>query len=284
MSITPRIAIKFQERVPDISLLKKVLEKDSFVQNAYLATGDFDLIIHIVGMDYVRYKHWEFAFRVGLSLYKPKVKTVTLNDMVEGFMPVRSVLIASAKVEHINKVEKLILTKLLNNSRIKLGELAAATGVSKMRVIYSINKLEEKGIIKGFRTCVQHPDKRIFLFYTEVIIPNEDHHKMSLLPFLYRVIGSENERQVTTDYSVVCDTSGYFDAVYFCNFKDGACLNEIGPEFLKKTWCNEYPNVEQCMLTELIVGMWPFNTNRYVKWRREMEAISKKPVRFTTYK
>jgi DNA-binding Lrp family transcriptional regulator len=281
----PRIiAIKFQERVPDIALLKKVLGKDPFVQNAYLATGDFDLIIHIVGMDYVKYKHWEFAFRVGLSFYKPRVKTVTLNDMVEGFMPVKSTLITRAKVERINKVEKLILTKLLDNSRIRLGELAAATGVSKMRVIYAINKLVEKGIIKGFRMCVQNPDKRIFLFYAEVIIPNENHHKMSLLPFLYKVIGSKSEGQVTSDYSVVCDTTGYFDAVYFCNFKDGVCLNETGPEFLKKAWHNEYPYVEQCMLTELITGMWPFNTNSYVKWRCEMEAISKKPIKFVTYK
>ncbi len=100
--------------------------------------------------------------------------------------------------------------------------------------------------------------------------------------FLKTIINGEQKDEVTTDYSVICDTSGHFDAVYFCNFKDGTTFNERGPNSLKRIWESESPIVEQGILTELITGKWPFNTNNYIKWPIELEEIERRPIKFET--
>ncbi len=274
------LAIKFGQ-LPPIKLLRKVLSNDPFVQNAYLATGDFDLILHVIGLNHTEYNHWEFKFRVGFSHYKIRVKTSTLDDIVEGVIPIRSKLISNSR--EINQIEKNILKELLKNSRIKLKNLAERTEVSQMKALYVIRKLQKKGIIKQFTTTIQDPDKRIFLFYTVNSIPNENHHSDSFLKFVERIINDE-QNDITTDYSVVCDTSGNFDSIYFCNFKDGMNLNKRGPNFLKDSWASEYPIIEQCILIELLVGKWPFNANRYIKWRIEMEEVENNPIRFEIYR
>lgn len=174
--------------------------------------------------------------------------------------------------------------RLTENSRVRLKELSKTTKLSQMKLIYTIKKLKKLGIIRQFTTCIQNPDKRIFLFYTIVNIPNEDHHRYALPKFLDIIINGEQEKEITTDYSIVCDTSGHFDSIYFCNFENGTALNERGPNLLKKLWTSEYPVIEQAILTELITGKWPFNANNYVRWRTVMKDLSKKPPKFEIYK
>ena len=262
------LAIKF-EKVPDLNLLKRVLEKDAFVQNAYLASGDFDLILHVIGLNHTEYNYWSYKFRLSFCRYSPVVKVVTLDNMLEGFLPVKANLVNLSK--EVNEVEKKLLIKLIDNSRIKIKDLSRVTKTSQMKTIYTIEKLKEKGIIKRFTTCVQNPSKRIFLFYTVTLMPNESHHPRLLLNFLNRIIDEEQPKQVTTDYSIECEVSGHSDLLFFCNFKDGTDLNNRGPNFLKKVWEIESPIVNQCILTEVITGSWPFNTNCYVKWKIELE-------------
>lgn len=152
-----------------------------------------------------------------------------------------------------------------------------------MKVIYKIKKLQELGIIKSFTTCVQNPDKRLFVFYGGIIIPNEFHHPTLLLNFLKKIINEEDKRDTTTDYSVVCDGSGQLDFIYFCNFKDGSTCVNRGPEFIKKAWEGEDPIIDQCILTDLIIGKWPFNSNNYVEWRKWMEKEKSNPPKYKVY-
>jgi DNA-binding Lrp family transcriptional regulator len=273
-------AVKF-ERVPDIDILRGVLEKDPFVQNAYLASGDFDLILHVIGLNHTEYNYWSYRFRLSFCRYKPRVKVATLDNMLEGFMPIRTKLISMGK--GLSDVEKKILIKLVENSRIKIKDLAESAKIPQMKAIYTINRLKGRGIIKRFTTCIQNPDKRIFLFYAVSLMPNEEHHPKLLLNFLNRIIGEEQPQQSTTDYSVECETSGHFDAIFFCNFKDGLDLNNKGPNFLKKAWESEFPIVDQCVLTEVITGSWPFNTNCYMKWATEKAKEEEKPIPIKIY-
>lgn len=275
------VAVKF-EKVPDIKLLKRILDNDPFVQNAYLGTGDFDLILDVIGLNSTEYSHWEFRFRMGFSNYKPKVKTTTLNHMIEGFFPVKSELIGRSK--EINDTEKAVLMELIEDSRIKIKHLAKKVKLSQMKVIYAIKKLKERGIIKQFTTTIQNPDKRILLFYSVNAIPNQNHHPTLFLRFARKIINEEQNTNITTDYSVICDTTGCFDVIHFCNFKDGASFNERGPDFLKKAWEGEYPIIEQCVLTGLITGQWPFNTNNYENWRKYVINDETSPVKFDIYK
>jgi len=275
------IAVKFQDRVPDIALLKKVFGSDPVVQDAYLSSGDFDLLLIVIGQNNVDYEHWEFIFRIGFSRYKPQVKTSTLNHFMEGFIPINSKLIRLSS--EIDKGERIILERLIENSRIRIKDLSRETKLSESRVIYIINNLKEKGIIRKFTACVQNPVNRILLFYSVVLFIGGDHHPDLLPSFLNKIINEEPINQITTSYSTVCDTSGAFDCIYFCNFSNGTILNERGPAFLKNAWKKEEPKTEQCLLTELIAGKWPFNTNSYVNWNAALEKIINKPVKFKVY-
>ncbi len=274
------ITVKF-EKVPQIKLLRKILEKDQFVQNAYVASGDYDLILHIIGFNRIEYENWEFRFRIGFSNYKPVVKTATLNHFIEGFMPIKYGLIL--KSDRINKDEKTVLAELVKNSRIKVKELAKTSKLPEMKVIYIIDKLQKSGIIKQFISTVQNPDKRIFLLYTINIMITGNHHPKLLLRFLDKIIGEEKVNRATTDYSVVCDTSGYFDSVYICNFEDGTAMNNRGPNFLKNVWESESPRIGQSILIEVVTGKWPFNLNNYIKLKVEKRMEEEKPIIFPVY-
>lgn len=261
----PRIiTVKFQESVPEIELLKKTLEKDPFVQNAYLAAGDFDLILHIVAFGQANYIGWLFGFRVKFSHYKPVVKVVTLDDVAEGFMPINSIAIKRSDV--INESEKALLLKLTENSRKKVKHLAKETGLSQMKIIYLMKSLYDKKIIRKFTTCIQRPDKRIWMFFTISLMPSEDHKPQLQTRLINEIARGEDERGITTDYSVVYDTSGHFDSVLFCNFKSGIELEHRGPGLFDRLWKTESPKFEKAMLISIITGILPFNKNSYVEW------------------
>lgn len=274
------IAIKFGDKVPDIILLKKVLGGELFVQNAYMATGDFDLILHVIASNQVEFNYWLYKIRMNFCRYKPRIKIATLDYFIEGFLPVQNKLIE--KTGNLKDCERKILLKLNENSRAKIKDIAKALNVSEMKVIYSIDKLIKKGIIKKFTTCIQKPEKRIFMFYGVSIILNEQHHSMFSVKFLNKILNMDKAEDITNDYSVVSETSGNFDFIYFCNFRDGESFNEIGPNFIKNTWASEFPELEQCILTTLIVGKWPFNKNGYVRLSKERD-LEMKPSSIKVY-
>ena len=256
-------AIKFDAR-PEVKTLKNRLIKDHYVQNAYLATGDFDLILHVICTSEVEYIKWLFKFRVEFSNYRSIIKVATLNDVAEGFMPIRNELIKYSN--KINETEKKIMKVLLSNSRIRQKSLIRQTNITQMRVIYVLKKLVERGIIRRFTATIQNPNNKIFLFFALVIIPNQ-HHKPQLQASLIKeIINRKEVNQLTTDYSVVYDTSGHFDSVFFCNFKDGASLDNSGPNLFNRVWESEYPKIEKAILTDLVIGKWPFNNNAYKHW------------------
>lgn len=264
------IAIKFESGVPETKLLKRVLEKEPFVQNAYAATGDFDLLLHVVASNHMDFNYWLYRIRFGFCRYKPRVRVSMLDNMLEGFLPIRPGLLE--KSDRISPSEKRLLRELIVNSRARVKDMAKAAKISEMKVIYTMNKLKNKGVIKSFTSCIQKPEKRIFLFYMASLIANEDHHPKSLMRFLDRVISEEDQTEATNDYAVECEASGASDILFFCNFRDGSTMSERGPDFLAKAWKSESPIVERCILTDAIVGRWPFSKNGYVRWAKEMEV------------
>lgn len=276
------VAIRFENKVPEIGLLKRVLEKEPFVQNAYVATGDFHLVLHVVASDHLEYNRWLYRMRFGFSRYKPRVMVSTLDGIVEGFLPARPALIG--KSGRLSSPERKLLCRLIEDSRTRVKDLAKVAGISEMGVIYTISKLKERGVIRGFTSCIQNPEKRLFLFYMVNLIPNEDHHPKALLRFLDRIIDEENPEDVTNDYALVCETSGSSDILFFCNFRDGITMSRRGPDFLKEAWKSESPAASQCILTDVIVGMWPFSKNGYVNWERGRELERKaKPEDLPVY-
>ncbi len=270
------VCIKFETR-PNIENLKRYLEKNEYVQNAYLGYGDYDLIIHAVSLDNIG-RNLTFMFSVGMSKYHAHAEASSLDKLDDGFLPYSPNVIEHSTTLKPN--DKKVLLALLQNSRIPLSEIVKKTGMSAPRILYIINKLKKKGIIRKMTCTVQKPDKKLFIFYTQQSDYLPEHKNGLLQNFLKAILDKENANELTTDYSVVCETSGQFTTAFFCNFMDTAAYAEIGPELLKKCWAPEHPVVKSCILTHVLKGKWPFQKNGYAFWKPELKRLNSHKIKY----
>lgn len=264
------IAIKFAT-MPSIDVLKERFQKDIFVQDAYLGSGDFDLLLYVVGLTNRDFNIWQFKFRVDFSEYKPNVKISTLNYYTIGFFPLRNELLGESTM--LNENEKKVLLLLNENSRIKLAELVKRSKLTQMRVIYIMKKLKEKGIIKKYTTLMQQADKRLFVAYSCIHTPTKWHNKL-LLNF-FEEMTKEDLHEVTNDYGLMCDANGFCDLFFMCAFENGEVAAKRGPEILKTLWKDEDAKVEKLILTSLLVGKWPFHLEGYNQQLRHITEMKK---------
>ncbi|MCL5239546.1 MAG: winged helix-turn-helix transcriptional regulator [Candidatus Marsarchaeota archaeon] len=261
------VTIKFGV-TPSIDILRNKLQGDFFVQDAYLSSGDFDLILYVVGLTPEDFVKWQFKLRIDLSEYKPKLSVSDVNMYMDGFLPVRSELISSS--EALSTIDKRVLVALNDNSRIKMKELAKTTRLSPTSVFYTMNKLKEKGIIKKYSALTQNPDKRLLVAYTFGLTPVKEHNSLSLN--LSKAIIAENYHEATNDYCVAVNTNGAADTFCFCTFKDGEALSKRGPNLAQAIYRKEEPITNQALLTGLIAGLWPFHLESH---RKHLEYLEK---------
>ena len=252
------ITIKFEER-PGLDFLKQRFEKDIFVQDVYSAEGDFDLLLYVIGLTPTEFAAWQWKLRIDLKKYKPLLKISTADNFVIGFLPLRNQLIEMS--DKLSGVEKKILTELNENSRIKLNELIKRSKTTQMKVIYAMKKFKKEGIIKKYTALVQNPTKRIFLAFTILFSPNENHSKLRSV-FLKELV-KEDLHSATSDYSVILDTVGAYDSIYICTFDSGEGLSRIGPDMQKSVFSDEAPKIDRAVLTGVITGKWPFHLDDY---------------------
>lgn len=252
------ITVKF-ERQPEIKTLKEKLNKEIFIQNAYLTTGDFDLLLYVVGLTHKDFHIWQFNLRKNMSEYKPTFRFSTLDEFFIGFLPMRSDFLRESTV--LSPVEKEILSLLNDNSRMRLKDIVKKTKVDQSKVIYVIKKLKQMGIIKRFTALTQNPNKRIIMAYNILITPGKDHEKLSLN--FSKELLNENFKEITNDYSIMANTTGAFDGFEMCNFESGEKLAQRGPELVQKLWAQENPKIEKAILVGALVGKWPFHLERY---------------------
>ncbi len=261
------ITIKFGS-VPSADFLKKKLQDDFFVQDAYLASGDFDLLLYVVGLTPEDFQRWQFKLRLEFSEYKPRVNVSDVNMYMDGFLPIRSEIIASSTV--LSDVEKRVLTALNDNSRIKMKELARKSRLSPSSVFYIMNKLRERGVIRKYSALTQNPSKRLLLAYSAEFTPVKEHESLSLAAS--KAILAESYHEVANDYCVVINTNGAVDAFYICTFQDGMTLSKRGPNLIQTAFRKEEPVTKQALLTGLLVGLWPFHLESH---KKHLEYIEK---------
>ena len=249
------ILVKFSER-PSIEIIKSELANDPYVQNAYLAEGDFDLLLHVVGLSQREFGAWQWKFRLKFSKQGATLYVADISRLIIGFLPLRNEVIEKSPV--LSKSEKQILMLLNSNSRMKLVEIAKKLKVKDLdRILYIIRKLKSMGIIKKFSALTQNPDKRLFYAYTAYVNPTEEHGKLKIE--FFKGITSGLDTEIISEYNMVLDAQGFFDIIFICAFKDGEALAKRGPDLLKALWSKENPVIKKAILTGIIVGEWPFH-------------------------
>ncbi len=253
------ITVKF-ENVPKTDELKERFEKDVFIQNAYLATGDFDLLLFVVGLTPADFSQWQYNFRVHFSSYRPFLKISTVNAYDFGFFPFRNEIINKSEV--LTDTEKKVLTLLNRNSRMKLMELVKECKITQARIIYIIKKLKDKGIIKRFSALTQRPHKRIFCAYGTYLFLSKE-HSQRLYDFCKELV-KENKKGASSDYSIFTVTIGAYDNFFVCTFDNGEMLSKRGPSLDNEKFSSENPKTDKAILTDVIVGKWPFHLDKYL--------------------
>jgi DNA-binding Lrp family transcriptional regulator len=252
------VTIKFG-KPPKSEYIREKLAKDIFVQAAYSAVGDFDILLYVVGLTNKDFQKWQFELRMKLSEYGPGFRSSTINEFTAGFFPLRNELIEKSPI--LSETEKRIIKILNENSRIKFSQLIKKSKTTQMRVVYTLQKLKANGTIKRFSTLTQNPDKRLFLAYTVSLIPNESH--ITLWKDWWAEMMKEDKYEATNDYSIIADVNGSCDGFYISTFKDEQSMSARGAEMTSRVWESEKPTIEKAMLIGKIVGKWPFHRQGY---------------------
>ncbi len=268
------ITIKFGIK-PGIDFIKERIRKDFFIQDAYLAEGDFDLLLYVVGVEPKDFQKWQWTLRMGLSKYKPALKFSNVSSRIMGFFPIKSSLIKES--EELSKGERAVLMLLNDNSRMRLSDIAKRLKMSPDKVVYLIKKLKEMGAIKRFTALTQNPDKRILYAYGAYMIPTEEHIELAIT--MAKEIVNEDLHETVNDYAVTADMNGNYDFFAVCAFKNGETLSRRGAEFAREVWLREDPVIDKALLTDIIVGKWPFHLENYGAYRTILENLLSQKAR-----
>ncbi len=264
------ITVKF-ENTPTREFLYNKFRRDVFVQDAYLGTGDFDLLLYVVGLTSKDFQTWQFKLRMDLSDYVPIFKTSTINEYIVGFLPLKNELIELSPI--LNKTEKAVLKAVNENSRIKLKELVNKAKTTQMRAIYILEKLEQKKIIRKFAALTQETDKKIILAYGATLTPVKNHQELALN--LAKEFTTESFNGATSDYVLDVNINGTYDVFSMCTFKNGEEMSKRGAELVQTMWKTEKPKIDRAILTDIIVGKWPSHLEEYEKQREFIKSVVK---------
>ncbi|MFP3288830.1 MAG: winged helix-turn-helix transcriptional regulator [Candidatus Micrarchaeota archaeon] len=261
------VTIKFKNK-PDIEIIKEKLINDPFVQDLYLADGDFDLIMYVSGITEEEFMPWQWLLRQYFNKYTPLVRISTLTKKYAGFMPLRNKAIMNSP--NLSEFEKKVLTILNENSREKISEIAKKVKVKDLdKVIYVIKKLKERGIIKRFTAITTKPGKSIIQAFGATINPSNNH--LNYVINFYNEVVKEEKHQFASDYILIIDTLGYFDGFYIASFSRGEDAEKRGAEMYRKIFADEILLLEKAIITDTLVGYLPLHIDSFEVWKKELK-------------
>jgi DNA-binding Lrp family transcriptional regulator len=149
------LMIKFRKK-PPLDWLEQVFVDQKNINSAYLAEGQFDVVVFVTESDPIRYAVWENRLKQNLSDYGAIVSSSELPYFSFGYMAVDDYFIDSIATTLKRKEKELL--KLLNaNSRASYSELARRLGLTEPTIRYKVFNLVKRGVIKRFTIAVQKP-------------------------------------------------------------------------------------------------------------------------------
>lgn len=182
------IFVKFH-REPDGAALEKLFRDDPVVQDAYIAKGDFGLLIFAAADTPRNYISWETDLAQNLSEYMPELRPSEFVHDLLGYMPLNGDFVNHIKEDvKIDKTDKRILLLLNENSRMGYREMGKSLGINEDTIRYRIFKLLRKGIIRRFTVAVQNSSGVVSAYLArysfdkrtiDTIFPEQRKHSMT---------------------------------------------------------------------------------------------------------
>ena len=192
------IYIKFEKKPPE-DFLTSLFKDDPIVQDAYLTSGGFDLILFAATNSPANYIRWETNLAANLSDYLPELRPSEFIVNTLGYLPLNSDFVNFIKEGiKVDKTDKSILKLLNENSRIGYRDMSKQLGIKEATIRYRVFRLLRKGIISRFTVAIQNPNGVLSTFFmrysfdkntVDRIFPEQRRHSMGeaeTLPLINR--------------------------------------------------------------------------------------------------
>jgi hypothetical protein len=102
--------------------------------------------------------------------------------------------------------------------------------------------------------------------YATSLIPMKEHEEFAL-EFAKELL-KEDFHESVNDYALDLSTNGSWDTFDICVFSNGEVLLKRGSDLLHSIWIKEDPKIEKAILTDVIIGKWPFHLEKYEKFKK----------------
>jgi DNA-binding Lrp family transcriptional regulator len=266
------LMVKFSRKPPE-EWLEAIFKRDKNVHAAYLADGQFDLVIFAAESNPINYALWESVLKQELSDYGAVLSSSDLAYFSFGYMAVDHSFIDDITVP-MKKNEKLLLNLLNENSRISYSELARQLKLTEPTIRYKTFNLVKKGIIRRFTIAVQKPPQEYTIGFFERWASTRKFEERAALSRKYRMDFDQGIPILTTFQMSAPLTGSYGNFIMglFDNKKD-ALENSI--EKQKEIYRAENYEVKYAKIIRPLKGIFPFRNldirenYNVVKWQRD---------------
>jgi DNA-binding Lrp family transcriptional regulator len=249
------IILKFKKK-PEEEYLRRLLENDRVVSNAYLCEGDFDLIINARLNDSMLYIVWESKFPSLLADFEPKIYPSTLMVNNFGYLPINP---DQLTMSNLNEKDRLILAELAKNSRTSLTELSKRLGINRTTLNYRIHMLKKEGIIKRFTIAANNPHKNYILTFVANYVFAKDTPARSIRMMHYYQ-EYDKELPLLNTFQLLAPMSGSYRFLAIGLFDDEKDAAEHAINAHYEIFDKEHVAIKKARITSLLKGSYPFRS------------------------
>ncbi len=236
--------------------LKAMFSEDPYIHNAYICKGDFDLILHTVAENPMKYLAWENHMATLLSEYEPEIKPSEFVFAQFGYLPLQTSIINSANLD-INEKDKKLLSLLNDNSRLSYTDISKATGIESETLRYRLFKLKSSGIIKRFTIAAQKPHRDYALAYFSNYKFNKSTRSSASRARL-EYLNADSGKGILNTYQFMAPISGSFRFFTIALFDDEQSAYEKAISRHVRAFGKENVSIYKARITGAIKGLLPF--------------------------
>ncbi len=262
------IIVKLQKR-PKQSDLEKIFKDDPYVDNVYLCEGDFNLIIHAVTSDPMKYIVWESLLAGKLGAYGANIYPSELMRANFGNFPVSGRII-SRFATNLDDVDKRLITSLAEDSGKSISAISKELKINRATVYYRLFTLEKRGVIKRFTVSVNKPPFGYIMAYAVNYRFNKTSSSRSIKMMEYYKAFDE-QAPILNTFQLLAPMSGSFRFLGICLFDDRPSAITGAIEAHKSIFYQEHVDIKHARITGIIKGSYPFRSldmiNNYTRFR-----------------
>ncbi len=204
------LMLKFK-KTPSEEFLRDLFKNDTYAQDVYLASGDFDLLVFAAADTPVNYIKWETDLAAALSDYVPEVRPSEFVFPQLGYVPLNDTFVDFIREEiKADKKDRQILRELNRNSRVGYRELARLTGMNEDTIRYRVFKLMKRQIVRRFTVAVQNPGYGSLIAYFLRYRFSKDTTTSAFPQMRNRYMSEGGERPLLNAYPMIAPISGSY--------------------------------------------------------------------------